>query len=61
MGIRNWLKKLRAQEDAEAIARVERERQAKEGERWLASEEPIERLHDGASGRGELPPNLYRP
>jgi hypothetical protein len=61
MGIRNWLKKRRAQEDAEAIARAEQVRQAQEGERWLAGEEPIERLHDQASSRGELPPNLYRP
>ncbi len=61
MGIKSWLKRLRAEEDKEAIADAERVREAKEGERWLAREDPRTRVLDEELGGGARIPNVDEP
>jgi hypothetical protein len=60
MGLKRWWRKLRADEDAEEIRHAEQVSQAKEGERWLADEDPVERAIDQTITRGGgANPNPY--
>ena len=60
MGIADWFRSLRAEDDAEAIHRFEARSELPDGDHFLAGEDPVDETLDAESVSNELRDTLPR-